>query len=141
MKLSLNWLREYCDLKLSTDELRRLFPQLGMEVDGVSQTGSDTVFELAITANRADLISVIGVARELGAQLMEGSDEVGSAPIPDEENVVESRLHGGEVGGQRPPGVGGIAEDDHGDPRVGRIGLPHDFADGCHLRGGGIAGP
>jgi len=67
MNVSYKWLREYCDLRLPARELARMLPELGMEVDGIGESGGDTVFELEITANRPDLLSMIGVAREVAA--------------------------------------------------------------------------
>jgi phenylalanyl-tRNA synthetase beta chain len=67
MNVSYNWLREYCDLKQSPDELTKLLPELGIEVESIDTVGGDTVFECEITANRPDLLSMIGVAREVAA--------------------------------------------------------------------------
>ena len=67
MNVSYDWLRQYCDLKLTPNELALRLPELGVEVDDVSEIGGDTVFELEIAANRPDLLSMIGVAREVAA--------------------------------------------------------------------------
>ncbi len=67
MDVSYSWLREYCDLKASPNELARLMPELGLQLESVRTVGSDTVFALEITANRPDLLSMIGVAREIAA--------------------------------------------------------------------------
>ena len=67
MKVSYNWLREYCDISVPPDELAQMLPELGMEVDNIEQVGGDAVFELEITANRPDLLSMLGVAREVAA--------------------------------------------------------------------------
>jgi phenylalanyl-tRNA synthetase beta chain len=67
MNVSYQWLCEYCDPKLPPDELARLLPEYGMEVDAVRSVGSDTVYELEIGANRPDLLSMIGIAREVSA--------------------------------------------------------------------------
>ena len=39
MKASIEWLREYVDLEASTNELVDVFPMLGMEVEGVEDSG------------------------------------------------------------------------------------------------------
>lgn len=39
----------------------------GLEVEEIDQVGTDTNFELGITPNRSDCLSVIGVAREISA--------------------------------------------------------------------------
>src|SRR5512137_2337939 len=64
MNVSFSWLREYCDLKVSADDLARMLPDLGLQVESVSRADGDTVLGLEITANRPDLLSMIGVARE-----------------------------------------------------------------------------
>ncbi|MFW6107591.1 MAG: phenylalanine--tRNA ligase subunit beta [bacterium] len=67
MKVSYDWLQQYCRVGVAPAELARMMPGLGLEVEAVTEPGADTVFELEITANRSDLLSMIGVARELAA--------------------------------------------------------------------------
>jgi len=67
MNVSYDWLGQYCDLKVSAEELAALLPELGMEVDSVRPAGGDTVLVLDVTANRPDLLSMIGVGREVAA--------------------------------------------------------------------------
>jgi len=66
MKLSLNWLKDYIDPKLSTDALIERLTMAGLEVEAVT-VGADTVLELEITPNRPDCLSILGLAREIGA--------------------------------------------------------------------------
>ena len=67
MKVSCDWLRQYCDTKLTGEEIAHMLPGLGLEVESVREAGGDAVLELEITANRPDLLSMIGVAREIAA--------------------------------------------------------------------------
>ena len=67
MNISYKWLREYCNVSLSVDQLAKLLPELGLQIEAVEPKDGDTVFVLEITANRPDLLSVIGVAREVAA--------------------------------------------------------------------------
>ena len=67
MKLSLNWLKEYIDPKLSTDKLIERLTMAGLEVEAIDYIGKDTVLELEITPNRPDCLSILGLAREIGA--------------------------------------------------------------------------
>ena len=67
MKVLLSWLREYVDVPYSVDELEERLPMLGLEIEGVERLGDDAVIDLEIAANRGDLMSVLGVARELAA--------------------------------------------------------------------------
>src|SRR5204863_8128521 len=60
MKVPISWLREYVDAPTSPQELARLLVMAGVGVESIE---SD-VLDLEITANRADLLSMLGVARE-----------------------------------------------------------------------------
>ncbi|MBU4304676.1 MAG: phenylalanine--tRNA ligase subunit beta [Candidatus Omnitrophica bacterium] len=67
MKLSLNWLKEYVDIKSPANEIARKLTFAGLEVGATEKIGKDSVFEIEITSNRPDWLSHIGVARELAA--------------------------------------------------------------------------
>lgn len=67
MKLSLNWLKEYIDPKLSTDALIERLTMAGLEVEAAGSVSGDTVLEIEITPNRPDCLSILGLAREIGA--------------------------------------------------------------------------
>ncbi|MDE1921280.1 MAG: phenylalanine--tRNA ligase subunit beta [Candidatus Omnitrophica bacterium] len=67
MKLSLNWLKDYIDPKLSTDELAERLTMAGLEVEAVEARGRDMVLEMEITPNRPDCLSVLGLGREISA--------------------------------------------------------------------------
>jgi phenylalanyl-tRNA synthetase beta chain len=61
MKVPIPWLKEYVDLPATPQELAKLLVMAGV---GVESTEGD-VLDLEITANRADLLSMLGVAREV----------------------------------------------------------------------------
>lgn len=65
MKVSYLWLKDYCDFALSAEELAARLSLRGIAVEGIAQVGDDFCLELEITANRPDLLSHIGVAREI----------------------------------------------------------------------------
>ncbi len=65
MKLSLNWLKDYVNPKLSPEKLAERLTMAGLEVEEVRHTGNDTVLDLEITPNRPDCLSIIGLAREV----------------------------------------------------------------------------
>ncbi|WP_005038464.1 phenylalanine--tRNA ligase subunit beta [Holophaga foetida] len=54
---------------LSVTELCELSAALGFPVDGVSQEGGETVIEVDVTANRGDVLSHRGFARDLAARV------------------------------------------------------------------------
>ncbi len=67
MKLSLNWLNQYIDHGLTADELSFRLTMAGLEVEHVEKAGNDTVFEIEVTPNRPDCLSMLGLAREVSA--------------------------------------------------------------------------
>jgi phenylalanyl-tRNA synthetase beta chain len=68
MNVTLEWLKEFVDIKLPPAKLAEVLTMGGLEVESFAPLGNDTVFELGVTPNRSDCLSVIGVARELAAQ-------------------------------------------------------------------------
>jgi phenylalanyl-tRNA synthetase beta chain len=67
MGIPLSWLREFVDVPWSTEELVELLPMLGLGVERAEAIGGDVVLDLEIASNRPDLLSLIGIARELAA--------------------------------------------------------------------------
>jgi len=67
MKLSLNWLKDYIDPKLSTQALVERLTMAGLEAEAVASSAGDTVLEIEVTPNRPDCLSILGLAREIGA--------------------------------------------------------------------------
>ena len=69
MQISEAWLRELVNPPVSTEELVEQLTMAGLEVESIEKKGKDCVFELEVTPNRADCLSMIGMARELSAIL------------------------------------------------------------------------
>lgn len=67
MKFTYNWIKEYVDIKISRQRLGELLTDAGLEVVSCVPAGKDWVFEVEVTSNRRDWLSVIGVAREVAA--------------------------------------------------------------------------
>jgi phenylalanyl-tRNA synthetase beta chain len=73
MKFTLNWLKEFVPVKLSPERLAHLFTMAGLEVESVTplqepESGKeDWLFEINVTPNRGDCLSVTGLAREVAA--------------------------------------------------------------------------
>jgi phenylalanyl-tRNA synthetase beta chain len=65
MKYSLNWIKDFCDVTLSFEELSYRLLMLGFEVEGVEDISGDTVLTVEVTPNRADCLSMRGFAREV----------------------------------------------------------------------------
>jgi len=69
MKVSLNWLNDYVTTGISPEKLAHKLTMAGLEVEKVLSVGGDSVFELEVTPNRPDCLSMLGVARETAAIL------------------------------------------------------------------------
>ena len=70
MQFSRNWLKDFIDLNISTEDICSQLTMAGVEVDGYDSfhskiTGKDSIIKLDITPNRGDCFSVLGIAREL----------------------------------------------------------------------------
>lgn len=67
MLLPLNWLKEYVNVKMPPAKLAEMLTMAGVEVGAIKDMGNDKVFEIEITPNRPDWLSIIGLAREVAA--------------------------------------------------------------------------
>lgn len=68
MKISVDWVKEFVDLKPPFPEHALALTEAGLEVEAVEKSASgDTVFQVEVTTNRPDWLSHWGVARELAA--------------------------------------------------------------------------
>ncbi|MCR4345209.1 MAG: phenylalanine--tRNA ligase subunit beta [Candidatus Scalindua sp.] len=77
MKISYNWLKDYCKHGLSVEELAESLTNAGLVVDTVSSVEDDFCLEVEVTSNRPDCLGFIGVAREVAAIVR------GTLDIPD----------------------------------------------------------
>jgi len=68
MKLSTNWLQDWIDLQVPATLVAEQLTGLGIEVESMHTESNDSVFDLSITPNRGDCLSVYGVARDLAAK-------------------------------------------------------------------------
>ncbi|MCP4649514.1 MAG: phenylalanine--tRNA ligase subunit beta [PVC group bacterium] len=67
MKATYNWLKDYINIEISVEELVKKITSAGLLVEGIEKHGDDSVFDIEITSNRPDWLSMIGIARELSA--------------------------------------------------------------------------
>jgi len=77
MKVPLAWVRELVDVTASAEEIGTLMGVRGLALEGLEyrpalserseSKGDDVVMDFDVTANRPDLLSVIGIAREIAA--------------------------------------------------------------------------
>jgi len=69
MKVSLDWLKDFIDLKIDLNRTQNLLTMTGLEITSISDIEGDHVMEIEVTPNRPDCLSVLGIARELSAAL------------------------------------------------------------------------
>lgn len=67
MKCSESWIREWVNPKLSSKQLGERLTMSGLEVESITPAGKDHLFDISITPNRGDCLSIQGMARELAA--------------------------------------------------------------------------
>lgn len=67
MKVPLDWLKEFVAVRLPPAQLAERLTLTGLEVKAVEETPQGIVFDIEVTPNRADCLSIIGVAREVAA--------------------------------------------------------------------------
>ena len=70
MKVPFNWLKDYVDVgRMSPEEVAKRLTMAGLEVVLIERAGKDLIFNLEITPNRPDCLSMLGIAREVAACL------------------------------------------------------------------------
>jgi phenylalanyl-tRNA synthetase beta chain len=69
MKVLFSWLKEYIEGEIELKKLAESLTMAGLEVGAIEDFQGDAVVDLEITPNRADCLSLIGIAREIKAIL------------------------------------------------------------------------
>ncbi|MGH7752745.1 MAG: phenylalanine--tRNA ligase beta subunit-related protein, partial [Gemmatimonadales bacterium] len=82
MRVPLEWLRELVAVDAAPEALVERLPMLGLGSEGVDWVGGEPVLDLETAANRPDLLSILGVAREIAAAW--GLEVRSPAPRPSE---------------------------------------------------------
>src|SRR3989344_4355808 len=67
MLAQLSWLKDYVDITLSPKELGDRLTEVGLGTEKITKADGDVIFEFEITPNRPDLLSILGIAREIAA--------------------------------------------------------------------------
>ena len=67
MRVSFNWLKSYVDIRISPNVLAERLTMAGLEVTSQTKIDEDTLWEIEVTPNRPDCLSIIGIAREVAA--------------------------------------------------------------------------
>lgn len=66
MIISWNWLSQYIRLDMPSDELAERLMMAGFNHEGTADIDGDLAIDLEVTSNRADCLSHLGIAREVG---------------------------------------------------------------------------
>lgn len=69
MLVPVEWLKEYVSFDVPPKQLAERLTLAGLEVEEVTEIGGKPVFSTYVTPNRPDLLSIVGVAREISALL------------------------------------------------------------------------
>lgn len=65
-----SWLKDYIKTDVKAEEMASLLSLHSFSVEKIQHVGGDDVFEIEVTPNRGDALSVLGVAREVYAVLV-----------------------------------------------------------------------
>ncbi len=68
MLAPLSWLKDYVNIKSDPKSLGDQLTEVGLSTESIKKLpDGDIIFDLEITPNRPDLLSIIGIAREVAA--------------------------------------------------------------------------
>jgi phenylalanyl-tRNA synthetase beta chain len=67
VRVSFEWLKDFVEIDASAVAVAERLTMTGLEVEAVERFDGDVVFEVNVTPNRPDCLSIIGIARELSA--------------------------------------------------------------------------
>lgn len=70
MNISVAWINQYLppEHAVTADEAEETLMSLGFPIETRSSVGTDTVLDVEVTSNRGDVLSHVGVAREIAAR-------------------------------------------------------------------------
>lgn len=91
MKFSLNWLKEFVDIKESPEKLAELLSLKSFEVSEWHKVKDDIILEIDILPNRPDALSHYGLAREIAA-ITNGKLKNRSEKIKESDNQDANKL-------------------------------------------------
>ena len=66
-KFSFEWLKDYCGSDISTDQVFSILNLQGFEFQGKQHVNDDIITAIEVKANRPDMLSHMGIAREINA--------------------------------------------------------------------------
>ncbi|KKP79570.1 MAG: Phenylalanine-tRNA ligase beta subunit [Candidatus Levybacteria bacterium GW2011_GWB1_35_5] len=69
IKIVDSWLREYLDTRESSSQIAKELSLSSVSVERVEKVDNDSIYDIEVTTNRPDLMSIMGIAREASAVL------------------------------------------------------------------------
>lgn len=69
IKILDSWIREYLETEATVAELRKALSLCSVSVERIEKVRDDIIYDIEVTTNRPDLMSVIGIAREAAVVL------------------------------------------------------------------------
>ena len=69
IKITHSWLMEFLDTKATPLQIQEYLSLCGPSIERIEKAGDDWIYEIEITSNRIDTVSVVGIAREASAIL------------------------------------------------------------------------
>ena len=69
MRFSLNFVKDLLEIKENPEDVVKILTMAGIEVEHFEKQGNDFLFDIEITSNRYDWLSIVGIAREMSACL------------------------------------------------------------------------
>src|SRR3989338_4325683 len=67
MRIPFEWLKQYVSVRLSAEALADRLTMAGLEVVAIDHVDGQPVLDVEVTPNRADCLSIVGMAREVAA--------------------------------------------------------------------------
>ena len=65
-----SWLKDYIKTDVKAEDIANLLSLHSFSVEKIQHAGGDDIFEIEVTPNRGDALSVLGVAREVYSVLV-----------------------------------------------------------------------
>src|SRR3989344_3439877 len=69
IKIVDSWLREHLKTKATPEKIAEILSLTSVSVEKIEEKDNDFIYNIEVTTNRPDIMSVIGVAREAAAAL------------------------------------------------------------------------
>ncbi len=67
MKVPILWLKDFVNIEINTSKLAQELTMAGFEVTSIEDSGKEKIFDIEVTPNRPDCLSIFGVAKEVAA--------------------------------------------------------------------------